>query len=275
MIYFDNAATTLQKPKVVTNAMVYKCREVISDYFDLDDPTRVIFTQNATHSLNIAIQNIMRDGGHAIVSGYEHNSVIRPLSELESKGCRYTIAYAPLYKPKAQILAIENAIQDDTVCIVLNHVSNVFGYIQDVKMVNQLCKKYRLKLILDLSQSAGILPISIKQLSEANYLCMPGHKGLYGPQGTGVLICCKGALHYSITQGGTGSESLNFRQPSTLPEALESGTLNVPGIAGLCEGVRFVNSLTPSTISPSVRGGRSVSISFWNAFLETSSALSS
>lgn len=273
MIYFDNAATTLVKPPAVTKAVihamqtcanpgrgghkaamdaariVYQCRERIAELFEVADPTRIVFTQNATHALNIAIQNMMRGGGHAVVSGYEHNSVIRPLTRLQECGCRYTIAYSPLYSPNEQIIAIENSIQSDTVCVILNHVSNVFGCIQNIDAVNRLCRKYRLKLILDLSQSAGILPVSSKQISEACYLCMPGHKGLYGPQGTGILICCKGDTHYSIMQGGTGSESLNFHQPEALPEALESGTLNVPGIAGLAEGVRFVMRQTTTVIA--------------------------
>lgn len=272
MIYLDNGATTLTKPKAVERAVlnamqtcanpgrgghraamnaarvVYECREAVAELFDLDDPTRVVFTQNATHALNIAIKNVLKDGGHAVVSGYEHNSVMRPLVALEEQGCRYTVAYAPLFSAKAQIAALERAINQDTVCIICNHVSNVFGCIQDITAVNALCRKHGLKLILDLSQSAGVLPISAKELSEAVYLCMPGHKALYGPQGTGVLICCKGDLHYSIMQGGTGSESLNLHQPEILPEALESGTLNVPGIAGLREGVRFVIKKTPLAI---------------------------
>ncbi len=272
MIYLDNGATTLIKPKAVEQAVinamqtcanpgrgghraamkaaevVYACRESVAELFDLDDPARVVFTQNATHALNIAIRNVLREGGHVVVSGYEHNSVMRPLVALKEKAVKFTIAYAPLFSAKAQIAALERSIQKDTVCIICNHVSNVFGCIQDIAAVNALCKKYNLKLILDLSQSAGILPISTKELSEAVYLCMPGHKGLYGPQGTGILICCKGDLHYSIMQGGTGSDSLNLHQPETLPEALESGTLNVPGIAGLHEGIRFILQKTPSAI---------------------------
>ena len=264
MIYLDNAATTLIKPKAVECAVlramqscgnpgrsghraamhaaniVFGCRETVAELFELEDPTQVVFTQNATHALNIAIQSLMRNGGHAVVSGYEHNSVIRPLSALEDRGVTYTIAHAPLFSPKAQIAAMERSIRPETVCIICNHVSNVFGCVQDICAVNALCKKYGLDLVLDLSQSAGIIPVSVKDLSEATYLCMPGHKGLYGPQGTGILICCKAGKHYSVIQGGTGSESKNLHQPEALPEGLESGTLNVPGIAGLREGIRFV-----------------------------------
>lgn len=272
MIYLDNGATTLMKPKAVERAMisalqscanpgrgghraamkaahvVYDCREAVAELFELDDPTRVVFTQNATHALNIAIKSIMQNGGHVVVSGYEHNSVIRPLSALKSRGVSYTVAYSPLFSADSQIAAMERAIQADTVCIICNHVSNVFGCVQNIKSVNALCKKYQLKLILDLSQSAGMVPISVRDLTEASYLCMPGHKGLYGPQGTGILICCKAKNHYSIMEGGTGTESLNFYQPIELPEALESGTLNVPGIAGLREGIRFVQNKTPTVI---------------------------
>lgn len=272
MIYLDNAATTLIKPKSVYRAMVhamqtcanpgrgghkaamnaanivYACREAAAELFQVDDPTRIIFTQNATHALNIAIQNVMKKGGHAVVTGYEHNSVIRPLEHLRDQGVNYTIAHVSPFSPNAQIKALEHAIQKDTVCMICNHVSNVFGCIQDLDAINALCKKHKIKLILDLSQSAGLLPISAKDISEAAYLCMPGHKGLYGPQGTGILICCKGDEHYSIMQGGTGSDSRNFHQPQILPDALESGTLNVPGIAGLYEGLRFVIKEKPKVI---------------------------
>lgn len=272
MIYLDNGATTLVKPKTVERAMasalqncanpgrgghqaamkaaqvVYRCREAAAELFQLDDPTRVVFTQNATHALNIAIKSTMQSGGHAVVSGYEHNSVIRPLSALEDRGVTYTVAYSPLFSAAAQIAAMEQAIRSDTVCIICNHVSNVFGCIQDLKSVNALCKKHKLSLILDLSQSAGMIPVSVRDLSEASYLCMPGHKGLYGPQGTGILICCKAENHYTLMEGGTGTESLSLHQPAELPEALESGTLNVPGIAGLREGIRFVQSKTPAAI---------------------------
>ena len=272
MIYLDNAATTLAKPKSVERAVlcamqtcanpgrgghpaamraakiVYSCRETVAELFGLNDPTRVIFTQNATHALNIAIQSIMRGGGHAVVSGYEHNSVIRPLTALEDSGVTFTIAHAPLFSPAAQVLAMERAIRPDTVCIICNHVSNVFGCVQNLAAINALCRKKGLKLILDLSQSAGAIPVLASELSEATFLCMPGHKGLYGPQGTGILICCKGDSHYSVIQGGTGSDSQNFRQPKELPEGLESGTLNVPGIAGLQEGIRFVLRETPTAI---------------------------
>lgn len=264
MIYLDNAATTLVKPKSVTRAMlrtmgtcanpgrgghraameaarvVYACRESVAELFDLLEPERVVFTQNATHALNIAIKSLLHDGGHAIISGYEHNSVVRPLTELEPIGVSYTVADAPLFQPEETIRAMERAIRPDTVCIICNHVSNVFGFIQDLQAVNALCRKHGLWLIADLSQSAGVLPVSVTALDRAAYLCMPGHKGLYGPQGTGILICCKDNRHYSVTQGGTGSESLSLRQPEALPEALESGTLNVPGIAGLREGICFV-----------------------------------
>lgn len=272
MIYLDNAATTLVKPKSVTRAMVhametcanpgrgghraamqaagvvYECRERAAAFFEISDSERVVFTQNATHALNIAIKSLLHDGGHAVISGYEHNSVVRPLTEMEPQGVTYTVANAPLFQPQETLRAMEAAIRPDTVCIICNHISNVFGFVQDLQGVNALCRKYNLMFIADLSQSAGMIPVSASKLDRAAYLCMPGHKGLYGPQGTGILICCKDNKHYSATQGGTGSESRNLHQPSALPEALESGTLNVPGIAGLSEGIRFVQKLTPEAI---------------------------
>lgn len=264
MIYLDAAATTLQKPDGVRRAMiralnscanpgrsghrpamraaevVYDCRCAAASFFGLEQPERVIFTQNATHALNIAIKTLMRDGGHAVISGYEHNSVVRPLEALAPQGATYTVAQSPLFQPETVCDAMETALQPDTCCVVFNHVSNVFGYQLPLEKVDAWCSKKGIPLVVDASQSAGILPLNIGAMSATVFVCMPGHKSLYGPSGTGILLCCKDIEPYSLIQGGTGSFSLELQQPALLPDGLESGTLNVTGIAGLREGLRFV-----------------------------------
>ncbi len=264
MIYLDAAATTLQKPPAVRHAMVramiecanpgrsghrpamnaarvvYDCREAAAQFFGLEDPSRVVFTMNATHGLNIAIQTLLHRGGHAVITGYEHNSVVRPLEHLADNGVTYTVARWPLFDRTAACVAVAEALRPDTRCVIVNHVSNVFGGIAPLEEIDALCAQKGIPLIVDASQSAGVLPLDVSRLRAAAFVCMPGHKGLYGPQGTGILLCCKDLKLYSILQGGTGSASLEKRQPDWLPDALESGTLNVPGIAGLREGLRFV-----------------------------------
>ena len=263
MIYFDAAATTLQKPSSVLRAVVqsmetcanpgrsghrpamraaetvYDCRCAAAELFGLTDPARVVFTQNATHGLNIAIKSLLCGGGHAVISGYEHNSAVRPLERLAERGVTYTAAHCPPFDPDGAYLAILNALREDTRCVILNHVSNVFGFIQPLEMVDALCARRGIPLIVDASQSAGVLPLDVSRLPGTAFVCMPGHKGLYGPQGTGILLCCKDLPLYTVTEGGTGSLSLELHQPDFLPDALESGTLNVHGIAGLREGIRF------------------------------------
>ena len=265
MIYFDNAATTLQKPPSVWRAaaqamescgnpgrsghkaamraaeIVYDCRCLAAEFFGLQDPERVVFTLNATHALNIAVKSCLKGGGHAVISGYEHNSVVRPLEGMGGEGVNYTVARSPLFDPEGVYNGVVEALTDDTRCVVLTQVSNVFGFVLPVEKVDALCARRGIPLIIDASQSAGILPLDLTKRSGTAFVCMPGHKGLYGPQGTGILLCCKDLPLYSVLEGGTGSLSLEKRQPDFLPDALESGTLNVPGIAGLREGLRFVS----------------------------------
>lgn len=262
MIYFDNAATTLQKPRSVMRAVenalltcanpgrsghepsmqaaqaVFNCRAAVCDLFSLSEPERVVFTLNATHALNTAIKSVMHGGGHAVISGYEHNSVSRPLHAMAD--VEYTVAYSELFNPDDALEQIKNAITEDTKCVVLNHMSNVFGYILPVKAVDALCAEKGIHLIIDASQSAGMTEIDMKDFSAVSFVCMPGHKSLYGPQGTGVLVCLNDSNLHTYMEGGTGSNSIDLEQPRFLPDVFESGTLNVPGIAGLTQGIRFV-----------------------------------
>ena len=260
MIYLDNAATTFQKPpeveKAVREAMermttpgrgaypealraaetALACREEIAALFRVPRPENVVFTLNATHALNLAIKSLVPPGGRAVVSGYEHNAVTRPLTALNAE---IRVADAPLFQEAAQMAAFEKLIAPNVHAVVCNHVSNAFGYILPIESLAELCRKRGVPLILDLSQSAGVIASDLSKLRPA-FAAMPGHKGLYGPQGTGVLICGEGVEAKPLLEGGTGVMSVPQQMPDFLPERLESGTPNMPGIAGLLEGVRFV-----------------------------------
>lgn len=259
MIYFDSAATSFQKPPSVSRAMLtamqtmsspgrggydaamraaetaFQCRGELQELFDIETPEQVVFTMNATHGLNIAIKTLIRAGTKVVISGYEHNAVTRPLAAL---GANVTVAESPLFQPERAVETFERAISDGAEIVICNHVSNVFGYVQPIEEIAALCRKREIPLIVDASQSAGILPVNWKKLGAA-FIAMPGHKGLYGPQGTGVLLCGK-IPPKTLLEGGTGSASLQQEMPDFLPDRLEAGTHNMPGIAGLLEGVRFV-----------------------------------
>ena len=260
MIYLDSAATTFQKPATVPRAVqqamrtmsspgrggyesarlaeetLFRCRKSASALFSVPSEEQIVFTMNATHALNIAIKSLVRPGGRVAVSGYEHNAVTRVLHALRAE---VIVAAAPLFSPQETLEAFEGALKAGVDAAVCTHVSNVFGDILPIEGVAQLCRSSGVPLIIDASQSAGVLPIDCKTLGAA-FIAMPGHKGLYGPQGTGLLLCGGEAL--PLLQGGTGSESLRQEMPDFLPDRLEAGTHNVPGIAGLAAGIDFVRA---------------------------------
>ena len=257
MIYLDNGATTLRKPPevmlVVNRALctcgnpgrgshaaamqatrtVYRCREQAAKLFDCAEQ-QVAFTASCTHGLNIAIRSLIKPGDPVVISGFEHNAVVRPLHAL---GAKTVIAGRRLFDPADTLEHFEAALKKGAKAAVFTHASNVFGYILPVEEMAALCKKYAVPFVLDAAQSAGILEISLKKLGAA-YIAMPGHKGLLGPQGTGLLLC--GQTPVPLLQGGTGSMSASREMPGQLPDMLEAGTLNVPGIAGLCAGMQYV-----------------------------------
>ena len=259
MIYLDAGATTLQKPERVRRAMYdavaamsspgrgsypatrlaeetdFRCRSLAAELFGVDDPARVVFTANATHGLNIAIKTLVRPGSRVIISGYEHNAVTRPLHGIPD--VELTVVDTPLFRPEAMLAEFEQALDAGADAVVCTHVSNVFGYRLPVEGIAAACRKRGVPFVLDASQSAGMLPISLRDLGAA-FIAMPGHKGLYGPQGTGLLLC--GGEAVPLLEGGTGSQSLLQHMPEALPDRLEAGTHNMPGIAGLLEGLRFV-----------------------------------
>lgn len=260
MIYLDSAATTLQKPVSVGNGMqkalrtmaspgrgghgpaalaaatAYDCREKAAKLFVASDPEHVILTFNATHGLNIAIKSTVKPGSTVLISGYEHNAVTRPLAAIPHVTVR--TAEGPLFRSDQLLRRFEELLTPDISAVICSHVSNVFGYVLPVEQVARLCRERSVPLIVDASQSAGCLPVSMREWGAA-FVAMPGHKGLYGPQGTGLLLCGGEAVD-TVLEGGTGSSSARQEMPDFLPDRLEAGTHNIPGVAGLLEGLRFV-----------------------------------
>lgn len=257
MIYFDAAATSFQKPPEVERAVlgamercasvgrggyqaameaaktVYNCRKKAAELFDAE-AEQVVFTANATHGLNTALVSLVKPGDRVVISGFEHNAVTRPLHAL---GARICVAGRRIFAPEDSLAAFEEALLEPTAAVVCTQVSNVFGYVLPLEEIAKLCQRRGVPLVVDASQGAGILSISLKK-SGAAFVAMPGHKGLYGPQGTGLLLC--GMAAKPLLYGGTGSNSSLQEMPDFLPDRLEAGTHNVCGIAGLSAGLDFV-----------------------------------
>lgn len=263
MLYLDNAATTLQKPPCVIDAMVdamklagnaargvnaaslsaarivTEARQELADFFDFDTPNRVCFTSNATEALNTAIKGFFQPGDHVITTAMEHNSVLRPLFCLQDEGIiRLTIMDAD-EKGRISYEELEQAVEKETRAIVIQHASNVTGNVNDLTCVGEICKRKQIALIVDASQTAGSVPISMKDMNIA-VLCFTGHKGLMGPQGTGGLLVREDIDLKPLKEGGSGIHSYDRRQPKDYPEHLEAGTLNTHGIAGLLAAIRFL-----------------------------------
>ena len=258
MIYLDSGATSFHKPPAVYRAVmdamrscanpgrggygaamaaarkIYGCREQAAQLFDCG-PEQVVLTNSCTHGLNITIRTLVKPGGRVVVSGFEHNAVTRPLHALKAK---ITVAGRKLFDWDSMLEEFEGALGKGQDAAVFTHVSNVFGFILPVERMAALCRRYGVPFIIDAAQSAGTLPVSLGKLG-ADFIAMPGHKGLLGPQGTGLLLCAGDAE--PLLQGGTGSESAVQQMPDYLPDRLEPGTLNVPGFAGLREGLRYLN----------------------------------
>lgn len=266
MIYLDSAATSFLKPDSVGAAVAaamkscaspgrgsyaaamkaadtaLACREEAAAFFHVKEPERVVFTMNTTHGLNIAIRTLAKPGTRVLISGYEHNAVTRPLHAI---GADVRVASAAPFDRRGILAAFRQKLPQAELA-VCTHVSNVFGFVLPIEEIAALCKEAGVPLIIDAAQSAGVLPLDFEELGCA-FLACPGHKGLMGPQGTGLLLCGREAEPLLI--GGTGSASASQTMPEYYPDRLEAGTQNIPGIAGLLEGLRWVNAVGTEEIS--------------------------
>ena len=262
MIYMDNAATTMRKPDEVIEAVVgamnsmgnagrgahsaslsasrviYNTRESLARFFGAESPKQIVFTNNSTESLNIAIKGLLEPGDHVVTTMLEHNSVLRPLYEMEEKGVSLTIVKSSL-KGTISYADLEDAVQENTKAIICTNASNLTGNYVDVKRVGEIAKRKGVLLVVDASQTAGVYPIHVKEMN-IDVLCFTGHKSLLGPQGTGGLYVREGLELKPLKSGGSGLLTYSRKHPSEMPTALEAGTLNGHGIAGLGAAIAYL-----------------------------------
>ena len=266
-IYLDNASTSFPKAPTVATAMsdyitnrgininrgsyalaydvediIYTTRQRLNTLFNGHDPSHVIFTQNVTMSLNIVIKGLLKAGDHVLVSSMEHNAVMRPLTQLLDKDITFDTIPCDS-TGYIQMESIEPLIRPNTVALIINHASNVCGTIQPLESIGPICKAHNLQFIVDTAQTAGVIPIDVKAC-HIDALCFTGHKGLLGPQGIGGIILTKEMAQtlVPLIAGGTGSFSHLETMPTHMPDAFEAGTLNLPGIIGLNEGLSYIES---------------------------------
>lgn len=263
MIYLDNAATTGFKPdrviKVVETALknysanpgrsghslsisaaekLYSVREKVADFFGSRDPLGVVFTLNCTQAVNFVLKGVLKKGDGLIISNLEHNCVARPAFKMANDG-DITLDVFDAVGDQVES-GIEALIKPNTKLIFCTHASNVCGKIIDIEKIGKICKKHNILFGVDAAQTAGVLPIDIKKMG-IDFLCVASHKGLLAPMGTGILIAGK-PIEKTVIEGGTGTASLSLYQPKELPEMLESGTVNLPGIFGIGAGIDFIKS---------------------------------
>ena len=263
MIYLDNAATTRIKPKVVVEAVaealttlgnaergthsaslgasrtVFSTRMKLAKFFNAEGPSNIVFTMNATESLNIAIKGILEKGDAVITTCLEHNSVLRPLYQLRDEGVELSFVSADkLGRPNYE--EFESLIKPNTKAVISTAGSNLTGNLVDIKRVGEIAKKHGLIFVVDASQTAGVFPIDVKELN-IDILCFTGHKGLLGPQGTGGMYVRDGVEVKPYLSGGTGVQTYNEHQPAEMPTRLEAGTLNGHGLAGLDAAIDYIN----------------------------------
>lgn len=262
MIYLDNAATTMHKPKEVIDAVVeamtslgnagrganeaslsaariiYDAREKLCRFFNGEDPRQIVFTSNSTESLNIAVKGLLEPGDHVITTMLEHNSVLRPLYEMEKKGVALTIIKADK-KGRFSLEEMEAAIRPETKMIVCTNGSNLTGNYVDIGKVGEMAHRHDVLFVVDASQTAGVFPIDVRNM-QVDVLCFTGHKGLLGPQGTGGMYVREGLAIRPLKSGGSGVQTYSKTHPREMPTALEAGTLNGHGIAGLRAAVEYI-----------------------------------
>ena len=267
MMYFDNGATTFPKPPSVMRAVnsalqvyggnpgrgghrmavragevIYRCRENAAALFRAENPENIIFTDSCTTALNIVLHGLLQRGDHVVLSSLEHNAVVRPLHYLvKTRGVRLSVAEVAEGDDEQTLQSFRKAINGDTRLVVCTAASNVFGVRLPIERIAALCRIYGILFCVDAAQGAGVVPLHVAA-SGIDFLCAAGHKGLYGPMGTGILVINSDTLPAPLTQGGTGSLSRSPEQPNELPDKYESGTPNLPGIAGLNAGIRFVSA---------------------------------
>ncbi len=263
MIYLDNAATSWPKPSAMARAvrdtlvsaagnpgrtshhramdassMIQECRENLAQLFGITNPLRICFTANTTDALNMAIKGVLSPGDHVLCSSMEHNSVWRPLTALQKNGVELSIVEADAYGV-VDVASVERLLRPNTKLIAILHASNVNGAIQPVAGIGRLARARGITMLVDAAQSAGALPIDVEAM-QIDLLAFPGHKGLLGPQGTGGLYVSERVDLRPLKEGGTGSDSNDPNQPLYYPDRMESGTLNLPGIAGLNASVSYL-----------------------------------
>jgi cysteine desulfurase family protein len=265
MIYLDNAATTLKKPKQVLEAVltamqtignagrgvhgaslgaartVFDTRKKVSDFFHAEGPSQVAFTCNSTEALNIALKGILNPGDHVITSVLEHNSVLRPLYELEDRGVELTILPCRT-DGTLDYDSFAAAVRPNTRMIVSTHGSNLTGNLVDLGRLGRIARKHGLLFVADVSQTAGVFPIDMQKM-QIDVLCFTGHKGMMGPQGTGGICVRKGLTIRPLKTGGSGIQTYHRSHPKEMPAALEAGTLNGHGIAGLDAAIDYLNTV--------------------------------
>ena len=270
MIYFDNAATTMVKPACVVEAVtealcflgnsgrsahggalsasriIYDARMALAQLFGAESPDRIAFTANSTQALNIAIKGILNPGDHVITTALEHNSVLRPLYELENRGVELTVLPADS-KGNICYEAFEKAVRSNTKVIVTTHGSNLTGNLLDIGRIGAIAEKHGLIYIVDASQTAGVFDIHVRKM-HIDILCFTGHKGLLGPQGTGGIYVREGVNVKPLLSGGSGVQTYLRSHPPQMPTALEAGTLNGHGIAGLGAAVGYLQETGLSAI---------------------------
>ncbi len=265
MIYLDNAATTFQKPHqvyrtvvetmiknganagrggygaaIAASGILFETRNKLTSLFEIENPERIVFCQNTTHALNTAIKGVLSYGDHVIYSSMEHNSVLRPIKELEKQKRISSSVLHANEQGEIDVTKLERMIKPNTKLICLTHSSNVCGTITDIDLAASIAKKRGVPILIDAAQSAGTLKINA---SKFDLLAFPGHKGLMGPMGTGGLYIRDGLNLKSLIEGGTGSLSEQMMQPDILPDRFESGTQNIPAIAGLGSAVDFIKTV--------------------------------
>ena len=263
MIYLDNAATTMKKPPAVVTAVtealcsmgnagrgghdasldasrvIFNARQKIAELFNGESPRQIVFTANSTESLNITIKGILEPGDHVITTALEHNSVLRPLYEMEDRGVELTVIGSNL-TGCIDYADFEKNIRDNTKAIVCTHGSNLTGNMLDIKRIGAIARAHDLIFVVDASQTAGVFDIDVQEMN-IDILCFTGHKGMLGPQGTGGMYVREGVHVKPLLSGGSGVQTYSRNHPVEMPTALEAGTINAHGLAGLSAAVDYLN----------------------------------